>query len=80
MLMTGAFSHNEGTLTVHGVIEGVFCPMVVDTGANVTVARPDLLDTRTPSRIQASTSLLKTATGESANLVLKLMGHKYGMT
>ena len=86
ILMAGTLFRNEGSITVRGVIEGVFCPLVVDTGANVTVVRPDVLDTQTLSRLQASTSLLKTATGKSTDvrgkliLLLKLVEHKYCIT
>ena len=62
--MTGQLSHKEGSLTVNGDIEGVICPMIVDTGTNVTVVRSDVLSKQTLSRLQVTTSVLKTATGE----------------
>lgn len=49
MLMTGQLSHKEDSLTVTGDIDGVMCPMVVDTGANVTVVRLDVLSKQTLS-------------------------------
>ena len=72
MLMTGQLSHKEGSLTVNGDIEGVMCPMVVDTGSSVTVIRPDLLSKQTLSRLRATNNVLKTATGETAEVCAKL--------
>ena len=46
--------------------------MVVDTGANVTVVRPDVLSKSTLSRLQGTMSVLKTATGDAANVAGKL--------
>ena len=46
--------------------------MVVDTGANVTVVRPDVLSKSTLSRLQGTMSLLKTTTGDTANVAGKL--------
>ena len=63
MLMTGQLSHKGDSLTVDGDIDGVICPMVVDTGANVTVVRPDVLSKMTLSRLQGTTSVLKVARG-----------------
>ena len=37
MFRAGRLSHNEGSL------EGVMCPMIVDTDANVTVVRSNVL-------------------------------------
>ena len=79
--MTGQLSHKEGSLTVNGDIEGVICPMVVDTGANVTVVRPDVLSEQTLSRLQATNNVLKTATGETAEVRGKLrLGVRIGGT
>ena len=81
MLMTGQLFHKGDSLTVNGDIDGVICPMVVDTGANVTVVRPDVLSKMTLSRLQGTTSVLKTATGETANVRGKLwLGIKIGGT
>ena len=81
MLMAGQLSHKEGSLTVNGDIEGVICPMVVDTGANVTVVRPDVLSEQTLSRLQVTNNVLKTATGETAEVRGKLrLGVKIGGT
>ena len=49
MLRAGRLSHNEGSLIVSRDIEGVMCPVVVETGANVTVVRPDVLSKQTLS-------------------------------
>ena len=70
MLMT--VSHKEGSITVNGDIDGVMCPMIVDTGANVTVVRPDVLSKQTLSRLRATNNVLKTATGETAKVCGKL--------
>ena len=81
MLMTGQLSHKGDSLTVNGDIEGVICPMVIDTGANVTVVQPDVLSKMTLSRLQGTTSVLKTATGETADVLGKLwLGIKIGGT
>ena len=81
MIMTGQLSHKGDSLTVNGNIDGVICPMVVDTGANVTVVRPDVLSKSTLSRLQGTMSLLKTATGDTANVAGKLwLGIKIGGT
>ena len=42
--------------------------MVVNTGANVTVVRPDVLSKSTLSRFQGTMSVLKTAIGVTANV------------
>ena len=70
--MTGQLFHKGDSLTVNGNIDGVICPMVVDTGANVTVVRPVVLNKSTLSRLQGTMSLLKTATGDTANFAGKL--------
>ena len=72
MVMTGRLSHKVGSLTVNGNIDGVICPMVVDTGAIVTVVRPDVLSKSTISRLQGAMSVLKTATGDTANVAGRL--------
>ena len=43
MFRAGRLSHNEGSLIVSRNIEGVMCPMIVDTDANVTVVRSNVL-------------------------------------
>ena len=46
--------------------------MVVDTGANITIVRPDVLTPQLRNSVQATTSVLKTATGETATVHGKL--------
>ena len=46
--------------------------MVVDTGANITIVRPDVLTKQLRNTVQATTSVLKTATGETATVHGKL--------
>ena len=72
VLMTGTLTHKGESLTVMGHFEGVPCPMVVDTGANITIVRPDVLTKQLRNSVQAMTSVLKTATGESATVHGKL--------
>ena len=43
MLRAGRRSHDEGSLIVSRNIEGVMCPMVVNTNANVTLVRSNVL-------------------------------------
>ena len=71
-MMTGTLTHKEESLTVMGHIEGVPCPMVVDTGANISIVRPDVLSKQLRNSVQATTSVLKTATGETATVHGKL--------
>lgn len=46
--------------------------MVVDTGANITIVRPDVLTKQLRTSVQATSSVLKTATGETATVHGKL--------
>ena len=46
--------------------------MVVDTGANITIVRPDVLTKQLRNNVQATTSVLKTVTGETATVHGKL--------
>lgn len=66
--MTGTMNHREEGLTVISHIEGVPCPMVVDTGANITIVCPDVLTMQLRNSIQATTRVLKTATGETVTV------------
>ena len=68
MMMTRQLSRKGDSLTVNGNIDGVICLMVVDTGANVTVVRPYVLSKSTLSRLHGTMSVLKTATGDTANV------------
>ena len=68
-------------LSIYLNIDGVICPMVVDTGANVTVVLPDELSGSTLSRLQGTMRVLKTATGDTENVAGKLwLGIKIGGT
>ena len=67
--MTGTLTHQEESLTVISHINGVPCPMVLDTGANITTVRPDVLTKQLRNSVQAMTSVIKTATGETAATV-----------
>lgn len=46
--------------------------MVVDTGANITIVRPDVLTKQLRTSVLATTSVLKTTTGETATVHGKL--------
>ena len=70
--MTGTLTHKEESLTVIGHIEGVPCPMVVGTRANITIVRPDVLTKQLRNNVEATTSVLKTAMGEIATVHGKL--------
>ena len=72
VLITGTLTHKEESLTGTGHIEGVPSPMVVDTGANITIVRPDVLTKQLRTSVQATSSVLKTATGETATVHGKL--------
>lgn len=55
--------------------------MVVDTGANVTIVRPDVLSKSTLSCLQGTMSVLKAATGDTVNVAGKLwLGIRIGGT
>ena len=56
-----------------GHIEGVPCPVVVDSGANITIVRPDVLTKQLRNSVPATTSVLKTATGETATVHGKII-------
>ena len=36
------FFYTEGSLTINGDIKVVICPMVIDTGTNITVVCPEV--------------------------------------
>ena len=69
MIMTGQLSHKGDSLTVNGNIDGVICPMDVDTGVNVTVVS-DVLSKSTLSRLQGTMSLLKMLQGTQRMLLV----------
>ena len=70
--MTETLTHKEESLTVIGHIKGAPCPMVVDTGANITTVQPDVLTMQLRNSVQATTRVLKTATGETVTVHGKL--------
>ena len=64
----GTICGAEDALTVRGDVQGYPCRIVVDTGSNVTIVRPDVLErhgTALPPCIRPTSSLLSTATGET---------------
>ena len=63
---TGSLSGGEG-LVVCGSINGKECQITVDTGSNISIVRPDLLQGNADS-IQPVNSYLRTVTGETAPL------------
>ena len=56
--MIGTLTHKEESLTVIGHIEGVACPIVAVTGANITIVRPDVLTKQLRNSVQATTTVL----------------------
>ena len=70
--MAGTLTHKAESLTVISHIEAVPHPMVIDTGANIIIVQPDVLTKQLRSSVQAMTSVLKTATGETATVRGKL--------
>jgi hypothetical protein len=56
------------SLIVSGSIEGANCDMVIDTGSNITILRPDVLGRVSKDvdiDVQPVDSLLRTVTGET---------------
>lgn len=67
---TGSIGGLVDSLVVLGSIENSSCEMVIDTGSNITLVRPDVLR-RLSSKVDAVKlehveCFLKTATGETA--------------
>ena len=54
------------TLLVDADLEGRRCKFVVDTGSNITIVRPDLVETLTSGKIVPTKTVLRTVTGETA--------------
>ena len=46
--------------------------MVIDTGANIMIVQLDVLTKQLHNGVQATSSVLKTATGETATVHVKL--------
>ena len=53
-------------------VEGRWCKLVVDTGSNITIVRPDVIEASS-SRILPTKTVLRTVTGETAPV--KARGH-----
>ena len=53
------------TLLVDAKIEGRWCKCVVDTGSNITIVRPDVIELRS-GKILPTETVLRTVTGETA--------------
>ena len=68
ILKTGMMRGFTDSLIVHGTIEAASCDMVIDTGSNITILRPDVLG-RVSKDIDIDVhpvdSLLRTVTGET---------------
>ena len=59
-------------MIVSGSIEGVNCDMVVDTGSNITIVRPDVLERVIKDvgvDVQPADKLLRTVTGETTPII-----------
>ena len=54
------------TLLVDADLEGRWCKFVVDTGSNITIVRPDLVETLTSGKIVPTKTVLRAVTGETA--------------
>ena len=58
------------SLWVEGRIQEVLCRCVIDTGSNITIVRPDILNKMgTQVEINPVDSCLKTVTGETAPVI-----------
>ena len=56
------------SLVVSGAVEGVCCEMIVDTGSNITIVRPDVLKRVAKDEapdLHTVDSCLRTVTGET---------------
>ena len=53
------------TLLVDAKVEGRWCKLVVDTGSNITIVRPDVIEALS-ARILPTKTVLRTVTGETA--------------
>jgi hypothetical protein len=59
---------------VNGKIEGIPCQLVIDTGSNITIVRPDVIaGTAIEQTIVPGESSLRTVTGESAPVIGRVM-------
>ncbi len=58
--------YGPDNLAVSGSINGHACYLTIDTGSNISVVRPDMLQGQDPRSIQPVSSCLRTVTGETA--------------
>ena len=63
---TGTINGGSDSLTVSGTVNGTSCEIIVDTGSNIYIVRPDLLSGINPDLIQPVHSCIRTVTGELA--------------
>ena len=57
------------SLIISGGVEGVPCRMVVDTGSNITIVRPDILrriQKGKPTNVKSVECSLRAVTGDTA--------------
>jgi predicted aspartyl protease len=57
------------SLLVDGRINGTTCTMTVDTGATLSIVRPDVVESLKNLQIKGSDLILKTATGEAVRVL-----------
>ena len=67
VLKTGILQTTSDSITVTGMVEGVTCQMVVDTGSNKTIVRPDMVKmVERETKIVPCAETLRTVTGDVA--------------
>ena len=67
-------SSSVDSLRVNGKIEGIPCQLVIDTGSNITIVRPDVIaGTAIEQTIVPGESSLRTVTGQSAPVIGRVM-------
>ena len=64
MYKTGSSFKSCDGLVADGSIEGIQCQITIDTGSNISIVRPDVLQDGT--QIQPVSSCLRTVTGPTA--------------
>ena len=57
------------TLVVDAKVEGRWCKCVVDTGSNITIIHPDIVELLQPAKIVPTKTVLRTVTGERTRVV-----------
>ena len=66
---TGSLSSTCNSLVAEGTIDGSDCQITSDTGSNISIVRPDVLQqSSATTSIQPVNSCLKTVTGEEASI------------